>query len=68
MSQEAVEKLLGRMLTDERFRALARASLETASRQEGYCLTRAELQMLTSLEPQMLLELAGRLDPGLCRA
>jgi hypothetical protein len=68
MSQEAVERLLGRLITDERFRLLAADSLESASLQEGYCLSSAELRLLSGLELQGVTELAGRLDPGLCRA
>jgi hypothetical protein len=46
MSQAAVEQVLGRMITDKRFRRLATKSLETACLQEvincsrlncGYC-------------------------------
>jgi hypothetical protein len=68
MSQESVEKILGRMLTDERFRAIAGKSLAEACLQEGFCLTPAELQLLERVEPLHLAELARRLDPGLCRA
>lgn len=68
MSQEAVERVLGRMITDERFRHQATDALETVSLQEGYCLTLAEVLLLSELEPQFIAELAGRLSPGLCRA
>ena len=68
MSQEAVERLLGRLITDEQFRRLATNSLEVASRQEGYCLSPVELRLLSGLELQIITELAGRLNPGLCRA
>jgi hypothetical protein len=68
MSQTAVEQVLGRMITDERFRRLATKSLETACLQEGYQLFPAELRLLSGLDLQCVTELAGRLDPGLCRA
>jgi hypothetical protein len=69
MSQEAVERILGRMITDERFRRLVVDSLEVASRQEGYRLTTAELLLLSSnLDLKRFAELADQLNPGLCRA
>ena len=68
MSQEAVERVLGRMLTDKNFRSLAGTSLESASWQNGFVLTPAELRLLSILEPQYVAELADRLDPCLCRA
>jgi hypothetical protein len=68
MSQEAVERLLGRMITDKRFRRMAADSLEAVSLQEGYRLSPAELRLLSGLELQRVAELAGRLDPALCRA
>lgn len=69
MSQEAVERVLGRMITDERFRRLAVESLEAASMREGYHLSPAELLLLSSsLELQRIAELGDTLDAGLCRA
>ena len=68
MSQEAVERLLGRMLTDQRFRSLVGASLESAIRREGYLLNPVELRLLSLLGQEHFTELAGRLDPGLRRA
>ena len=68
MSQEAVERLLGRMITDERFRHLAADSMATASLQEGFCLSPTELRLLSGIELKCITELAGRLNPGLCRA
>jgi len=68
MSQEAVERVLGRLITDERFRRLASDSLELACLLEGYRLFPAELRLLSCLELQCISELAGRLNPGLCRA
>lgn len=69
MSQEMVERLLGRLITDERFRRAAKESLETACMQGGYRLTTAELLLLSSsLELQRIAELAEHLDSGLCRA
>lgn len=68
MSQEAVEQVLGRLLTDERFRRQAADSLETACLQEGYRLIPGELQLLSDLDLQLMTELADRLNRGLRRA
>lgn len=68
MSQAAVEQVMGRMITDERFRRLATKSLETACLLEGYQLFPAELRLLSGLDVQYVGEFADRLDPGLCRA
>lgn len=68
MSQEAVERLLGRLITDERFRTRAIDSLEAASLQEGYLLTKAEQRLLSGLKLHAITEVAAQLDPGLCRA
>ena len=68
MSQEAIERILGRMITDERFRRLAIESLENTSIEEGYRLTPAELLLLSDdLELQRIAELGDQLNPGLRR-
>jgi hypothetical protein len=68
MSQEAVERVLGRLVTDERFRTRAFDSLEAASLQEGYLLTKVEQHLLSGLKLHAITEFAIQLDPGLCRA
>jgi hypothetical protein len=68
MSQEAVELVLGRLITDKGFRRRAARSLEAACLKEGYRLLSEELQLLSGLEMQGVAELAGKLNPGLCRA
>jgi hypothetical protein len=67
MSQEAVERLLGRLITDDRFRRIAEVSLDSACLQEGYRLTSVELNLMSTLDIKQVAELASRLDPGLCR-
>lgn len=68
MSQEAVERVLGRLLTDEGFRRSAKESLEVACMQQGYLLTTTELSLLSDLKLQALTDVAAQLNPGLCRA
>ncbi len=68
MSQEAVERVLGRLITDERFRRAVSDSLEAACVQQGYSLSRTELRFLSELELKEIGALAARINPGLCRA
>lgn len=68
MSQEAVERVLGRLITDERFRRAVADSFEAACLQEGYSLTTIELRLLSGLDISSLAEFSRRLDAGLCRA
>jgi hypothetical protein len=68
MSQEAVERVLGRLLTDEGFRRSAKESLEVACMQQGYLLTTTELSLLSTMKLQALTDVAAQLHPGLCRA
>lgn len=46
MSQEAVERLLGRLLTDDLFRKKAQVSIEKVCHTAGYHLTPGELQAI----------------------
>ena len=68
MSQEAVEQVLGRLITDERFRRQAADSLEAACLQEGYHLLPGELKLLSGLDVELVAGLTGRLNHGLRRA
>ena len=68
MSQEVVEQILGRLITDTNFRRLAAESLEMACRQSGYLLTPTELQLLSRSKLNSIAELGAELDPGLRRA
>jgi len=68
MSQEAVERLLGRLLTDERFREQARDGLGTVCRQEGYPLTPEELQLVATTDLIKFNDLKDHINPGLRRA
>ena len=68
MSQEVVERVLGRLITDTNFRRLAAESLEMACRQTGYLLTPTELRLLSRFKLSRIAELEAELDPGLCHA
>lgn len=68
MSQDSVEKLLGRLITDDRFRTEAVASLEKLCRLEGYNLTEGELNLVARIDVHAFERVAAQLDPGLRRA
>ncbi len=68
MSQDTVERVLGRLITDERFRRAVGDSLEAACVQQGYRLSRIELRFLSELELKQINALAASINPGLCRA
>lgn len=68
MSQDSVEKLLGRLITDDRFRTEAAASLEELCRLEGYNLTEGELNLVARIDVRAFERVAVQLDPGLRRA
>ncbi len=68
MSQEAVERVLGRLLTDEQFRRVAERSIEKACREHGYVLSDAELTILSVMNLNMLQLAADSVDPHLQRA
>jgi len=68
MSQDFVERLLGRMLTDANFRDDAATSLTKVCRREGYDLTEGELNLVERINIRTFESVASRLDPGLCRA
>lgn len=68
MSQEAIERILGRLITDEQFRQSVTESLEIACRQAGYLLAPNEIQLLSSLKLECISKLTDELNPGLLRA
>lgn len=68
MSQDSVERLLGRMLTDAYFRVAAASSLQLACRQGGYDLSEDELRLVARINTRRFESISDLLDPGLCRA
>lgn len=67
MSQEMVEKLLGRLLTDDRFRRRAIRSLPDSCRDEGFCLSGEELESIRQEDLVLLEWVAIRLDKNIRR-
>ena len=67
MSQEAVEKVLGRLLTDDLFRAKAGKSLNRACREEGFSLSEEELHLVGELDVSQLDGIAEILNGGIKR-
>jgi len=67
MTQEAVEKFLGRLLTDDVFRHRAEASLCRACLEDGCLLSAEELRLIGRLDLQRLGSVAGILDSGIKR-
>jgi putative modified peptide len=68
MSQRSVERVLGRLVTDEAFRRRFSADPGAALAEaagSGVELTPIELQSLASLDPRLLSRVADALDPRL---
>lgn len=68
MSQDSVERLLGRLITDAGFRAEAAVSLVNICRREGYDLTAGELRMLERIDVKAFEMKSLQINPGLRRA
>jgi hypothetical protein len=68
MSQDAVERLLGRLITDEHFRQMAVDSLFMACQQTGFLLSSTEMELLSGLDIDRFAESSRYIDNGLCRA
>ncbi len=54
MSQKAVEQLIGRLITDARFRERAGRELDVACFEEGYDLTDMERRIVSSMDMKKL--------------
>lgn len=67
MSQGTIERVLGRMLTDDRFRRRAMLSLEETMQKEGYNLNRRELQSIKQVDMLRLETVAHDMDMALKR-
>ena len=71
MSQTHVEQVIGRLATDEHWRAAYRRApaeaLDALTRQSGLDVTPTERRALLSLPPDALDHFAGAIDPRLQR-
>jgi len=67
MSQEAVERFLGRAITDERFREKAKSALEQSCISEGYSLSQTEVAYLANLDFRLLGFVATTLNDSIRR-
>lgn len=71
MSQANVERIVGRLVTDEDFRRAFHEGPERVVRslaERGCELTRAEVETLVALDPVTLDQFADALDPRLQKA
>lgn len=67
MSQESVERFLGRAITDERFRERAMSSFEQCCLSEGFAISKAEFSHLSKLDYKLLGFVATTLDDAIRR-
>ena len=67
VSQEAVERFLGRLLTDDSYRQLAMRSVSDACQKAGYSLSAEELMAITRGDLARIELIAERLDGAIKR-
>lgn len=67
MSQEGVERFLGRLLTDERLLLQATSSVAQAARTAGCLLSHTELQAIKPEDLVRITTVAAELDSGIKR-
>ncbi len=68
MSQIEVERFLGRIITDAKFRTKATDSLENACHSEGIYLSAAEKSFLQIIDYSLLNMIAELIDDSIKRA
>ncbi len=67
MSQVEVEKFLGRIITDARFRLKASKSMEKACYVNGFSLTTVEMSFLRSIDFELINSIAASIDDSIKR-
>jgi hypothetical protein len=67
MSQDAVERFLGRLLTDNAFRRKAAKSLAAACSEQGYLLSGEELRAITREDLARFEAVSDQLDSRIKR-
>lgn len=67
MSQIEVERFLGRLITDAKFRAIAAKSLEKAINKEGISISKGEIIFLHSIDFLQFGQIAETLDDSIKR-
>ena len=67
MSQELIEKVLGRLLTDDHFRQRAALNLEEVCQQEGFSLSDEEMRLVRQSDFRSLATAADGLDSSIRR-
>jgi hypothetical protein len=68
MSQNAVEQLIGRLVTDGVFRERVRDDVSTACHEHGFALTRDELQLVGRIDFDAFSQLAELVAADLRRS
>ena len=68
MSQRAVERLLGRLITDAEFRRCFYEDAAAACAAAGHALTPRELEALQATDETAVRGFAAQLDPRIVRA
>lgn len=68
MSQQSVEGILGRLITDAEFRERFFAESAFVCREYAFDLTPTELSALLSVDPRALQTMMASLDPRIVRA
>ena len=67
MSQNEVERFLGRIITDADFRTRAASSLETACYNKGFSLSTAEKSFLSNIDYSLVKLIAETIDDSIKR-